>query len=97
MFTITVKDDGEIVLSGRLDASQVEIADAVFNRINATTRVNFHDLDYISSAGLGILLKTQKRLGSTGQFLVLFNMNKLVRDVFRIARFDLVFRIEDTP
>ena len=97
MFSITVKDDGEIVLSGRLDASQVEIADTVFDRVSATTRVNFSGLDYISSAGLGILLKTQKRLGQSGHFLILSNMNKLVRDVFRIARFDLVFRIEETP
>jgi anti-sigma B factor antagonist len=95
MFAITVKDDGEIALSGRFDASQVEIADAIFDRVNATTRVNFRALDYISSAGLGILLKTQKRLGASGQFLVLTNMNKMVRDVFRIARFDLVFRIEE--
>lgn len=97
MLSITVKDDGEIVLSGRLDASQVETADAIFDRVTTTTRVNFGGLDYISSAGLGVLLKTQKRLSQSGHFLVLTNMNKLVRDVFRIARFDLVFRIEETP
>jgi anti-anti-sigma factor len=97
MLSITVKDDGEILLSGRLDASQVETADAIFDRVATTTRVNFGGLDYISSAGLGVLLKTQKRLSQSGHFLVLTNMNKLVRDVFRIARFDLVFRIEETP
>ena len=97
MFSITVKDDGEIVLSGRLDASQVEIAESVLDRVAATTRVNFNGLDYISSAGLGVLLKTQKRLSQSGHFLILTSMNKLVRDVFRIARFDLVFRIEETP
>ena len=95
MFSITVKDDGEVMLAGRLDASQVDVADAVFSRLKMTTKVNFQGLDYISSAGLGILLKTQKRLGETGQGLVLTKMNKLVRDVFRIARFDLVFRIEE--
>ena len=97
MFSITVKDDGEIVLSGRLDASQVEIAESVLDRVATTTRVNFNGLDYISSAGLGVLLKTQKRLGQSGHFLILTSMNKMVRDVFRIARFDLVFRIEETP
>jgi anti-sigma B factor antagonist len=95
MFSITVKGDGEVMLAGRLDASQVDVADAVFSRLKTTTKVNFQGLDYISSAGLGILLKTQKRLGETGQGLVLTKMNKLVRDVFRIARFDLVFRIEE--
>jgi anti-anti-sigma factor len=95
MLAISVKDDGEVLLSGRFDASQVDTANAVFDRLTGTTRVNFRELDYISSAGLGILLKTQKRLSGTGNMLILTHMNKLVRDVFRIARFDVVFRIED--
>lgn len=95
MFSITVNDDGQVMIAGRLDASQVDVADAVFSRLTTTTRVNFQGLDYISSAGLGVLLKTQKRLGETGQSLILTKMNKLVRDVFRIARFDIVFRIEE--
>lgn len=92
MFSITVKD-GEIFLSGRFDASQVDDASAVFDEMTTTTTVNFKDLDYISSAGLGVLLKTQKRLREKGGGLVLTQMKKLVRDVFRIARFDLVFEI----
>ena len=71
------------------------MASEVLDQITETCRVNFKDLDYISSAGLGILLKTQKRLGASGKALILTNMNKLVRDVFRIARFDVVFTIED--
>jgi len=96
MLTVTVKEDGEIVLAGRFDASQVEVAREVFDRVNTTCRVNFQDLEYISSAGLGVLLKTQKRLSESGQSLILFRITKFVRDVFRIARFDLVFKIEDS-
>lgn len=95
MFSITVGDDGEIQLSGRFDASRVEQAEAIFNRVNSTCKVNFSDLQYISSAGLGVLLKTQKRLSASGHSLILIRMNKLVRDVFRIARFDLVFQIDE--
>jgi anti-sigma B factor antagonist len=94
MFTITTRENGEILLAGRFDASQVQQAEAVFDRVAGTSHVNFKDLDYISSAGLGVLLKTQKRLSESGQSLILTQMNKLIRDVFRIARFDLVFRIE---
>ncbi len=94
MFAINVSEDGEIQLAGRFDASQVERAESVFDRVNETRRVNFQNLEYISSAGLGVLLKTQKRLNETGQSLILVNMNKLIRDVFRIARFDLVFQID---
>lgn len=53
MFSITVGDDGEIHLAGRFDASRVEQAEAVFSRVNNTCRVNFSELQYISSAGLG--------------------------------------------
>ncbi len=95
MFSITLTDASEILLAGRFDASQVEQANAVFDHVSGSCRVNFRDLDYISSAGLGVLLKTQKRLGETGNTLILTNMNKLVRDVFRIARFDIVFPIEE--
>ncbi len=95
MFSASISDEGEVVLAGRFDAAQVDAASEVFDRLTSTTRVNFERLDYISSAGLGILLKTQRRLRESGQGLVLVKMNKLVRDVFRVARFDLVFTIED--
>jgi len=95
MFTITQREDGEIVLTGRFDASRVAEADAVLDRVTTTSRVDMKNLDYISSLGLGILLKTQKRLKTTGNELSLTHMNKLIRDVFRIARFDTIFRIEE--
>jgi len=95
MFTITQKEDGEIVLTGRFDASRVAEADAVLDQVKTTCRVNMKDLDYISSLGLGILLKTQKRLKTNGNELILTHMIKLIRDVFRIARFDTIFKIEE--
>ena len=95
MFSITRGEGGEVVLGGRFDASRVDEANVVFDQLEATTRVNFAPLEYISSAGLGVLLKTQKRLAVEGQALILYNMNKLIRDVFRIARFDIIFTIEE--
>jgi anti-sigma B factor antagonist len=95
MFTITTTEQGEVLLSGRFDASQVEQADAALSKLQTTTRVNCAGLVYISSAGIGILLKAQKRLSQSGHMLVLTHMNKLVRDIFRIARLEIVFRIEE--
>ncbi len=93
MFRISREDNGTIVLEGRLDASQVDAAAAVLDSVTSSCTVDFKGLDYISSAGLGILLKTQKRLSATNQALTLTNMNKMIRDVFHIARFDLLFTI----
>ncbi len=94
MFTISRSDANTVQLEGRLDASQVETAARILDTIDTSTVIDFAKLDYISSAGLGILLKTQKRLSSGGHNLKLVNMNKMIRDVFKIARFDLIFTIE---
>ena len=94
MFECKIADDGQILLSGRLDASQSEQAKKEFDKITKSSVVNFKDLEYISSAGLGVLFATQKRLKDAGQGLKLVNMNQHIRDVFRYARFDLIFEIE---
>ena len=94
MFSISVNDNGIIVLTGRFDAAQVDRAREVFSGLEASAVVDFRDLDYISSAGLGVLLATQQRLKKVGKAIKLINMNRMVRDVFKIARFDLIFEIE---
>jgi anti-sigma B factor antagonist len=94
MFSISVNDKGIIVLTGRFDAAQVDKAREVFSGLDASAVVDFKDLDYISSAGLGVLLATQQRLKRGGKAVKLVNMNRMVRDVFKIARFDLIFEIE---
>lgn len=94
MFEIYFNENQEIILQGRFDASQVERATELFERINKITKVDFTDLDYISSAGLSVLLKTQKRLMSNGHELIIKNLNKHIREIFKYAGFDLLFRIE---
>ncbi len=93
MFDATIPEEGRILLSGRFDAAQVEKARAVFDLVKSSTVVDFGGLDYISSAGLGILLMTQRRLKESGTGLKLINMNKHIRDVFQYAGFDKIFEI----
>jgi len=94
MFQIEIKQSGEIVLAGRLDAAQAETAKKTFNTIQTTVSVNFKELEYISSAGLGVLLMTQKRLGEAGHSLKLKHLRKHIRDVFAFSGFDQIFEIE---
>lgn len=92
MLTIERGEGGEILLRGRWDASQTEMAQAFFTSVAGPSVVDFAGLEYISSAGLGVLLLAQRRLTASGG-LKLVNMNHHVRDVFRYAGLDKVFEI----
>jgi len=93
MFDIILRSKTEILLKGRLDASQAEKAKETFVKVAETCVVDFQDLEYISSAGMGILLMTQKRLSEKGNSLKFINVNKHIRDIFRYAGFDRIFEI----
>ena len=94
MFDISINEQGNVILSGRFDAAQVDKAKEVFDQVNESCTVDFIDLEYVASAGLGVLLMTQKRLMSNGKGLKLINMNKHIGDVFKYAGFDQIFKIE---
>jgi anti-anti-sigma factor len=94
MFEIKREENGTITLHGRLDASQVDGARAVFDKVSESCRVDFEQLSYISSAGLGLLFGTQKRLVDGGGGLTLVNLSPHIREIFQIAGFDNIFEIE---
>ena len=94
MFDSKIMENGEIVFYGRLDASHVEKANSVLQPITTSRTINFKELEYISSAGLGVLLSNQKRLLSLGYGLKLINLNKHIRDIFMLTGFDKIFNIE---
>ena len=54
-------------------------------------------LEYISSAGLGVLLKTQKRLLASGGKLRLTGVSRHLLDIFSYSGFDQIFEIEPAP
>jgi len=94
MFEIKIGEQSTIQIIGRFDASQTELAKNIFKDITKTTKVDFENLNYISSAGLGVLLMTQKRLKGNEYELILINLNNHIKEVFRYAGFDMIFRIE---
>jgi anti-sigma B factor antagonist len=93
MFDASVAPDGRILFSGRLDASQVEAAREVLASVTGSCTLDFSELEYISSLGLGVLLEAQKRLSERGCMLTVTNLNDHIADLFRLAGFDLVFDI----
>ena len=93
MFDIREGSNHELILTGRFDAAQAEKAKSVFLSLSEGKTVDFAQLDYISSAGLGVLLAAQKRLSERGQALKLINVNSHIKDVFHFSGFDQIFEI----
>jgi anti-anti-sigma factor len=94
MFEIDYAASGEIICSGRLDAAQSSKAEAFLGRLDTSHTLDFERLEYISSAGLAILLKTQKRLSESGAAIKIINVNKHIYDIFRYSGFNAIFEIE---
>jgi len=97
MLTIDYGNDGAVIATGRLDASQAPSAQAFLDRVQGTVTLDLSGLDYISSAGLGVLLKTQKRLMAAGGRLRLAGVRPHLRDIFVYSGFDKLFEIEAAP
>jgi anti-anti-sigma factor len=55
--------------------------------------IDFTALDYISSAGLRVILGAAKRLSGAGSALRLFGLNESVREVFQISGFTTIFAV----
>jgi anti-sigma B factor antagonist len=97
MLRIDVGDAGQVRFVGRLDAVQAPGAQSVLDGLSGAVTIDCGELEYISSAGLGVLLKTHKRLASADGGLRLVAMRHHVRDIFKYSGFDRIFQIESDP
>lgn len=94
MLTIENGLNGVVVLVGRLDSAQSAAAQSFLDRLQGPVTIDCRGLEYISSAGLGALLKTQKRLLASAGKLRLVGLNRHLLDIFQYSGFDQIFEIE---
>lgn len=94
MLAIENGPPGVVVISGRLDAAQSAAAQAFLDGVQGPAVLDCSRLEYISSAGLGVLLKTQKRLMASGGKLRLTGLSRHLRDIFQYSGFDRIFEID---
>ncbi len=76
-----------------------QLEEKIFAAINNNSKkmiVDFEDLDYISSAGLRVIVKTAKNLKRSEGKVVLCSMQDYVKEVFEIAGFDAFLIIVST-
>ncbi len=97
---ISVKNTNEVkvlAFEGRLDTQTSPDAQQQLTRLieegGTKILVNLEKLDYISSAGLRILLIVVKQLKTTDGELRICSLNEVVKEVFDISGFDMILPI----
>jgi anti-anti-sigma factor len=79
----------EVSLEGRLDtgtSAQLEAAlEHLFDNRPRAIQINMGELDYISSVGLGLVLKTAKRMKELNGRFALSNLRPHIKKVFDVA------------
>ena len=85
-----------IALEGRLDTTTApELENELKVSLNGVTELilDFEKLDYISSAGLRVLLSAQKIMTKQGSMKII-HVNEMVMEVFEVTGFADILTIE---
>ena len=97
---ITTRTQGEatiVAIAGSLDSVTSPKAQQTLDEILAggghKLAVDFSALDYISSAGLRVLLGVAKKVSAKGGALRTFGLNQTVREVFDISGFSAILAV----
>lgn len=97
--TQTLSNNDQVLsICGRIDtitSNQLseEIDKAMINKFEKLI-LDFREVDYISSAGLRIIIVAQKKITAGGKKLELTNMNETVKNVFDITGFSQILNIK---
>ena len=96
---ITNNKDGNtltVLIEGRLDTSTApELESNLRDSLDGVAALNLdlEKLEYISSAGLRVLLAAQKIMNKQGEMKIL-HVSEAVREIFEITGFDAILTIE---
>ncbi len=97
---ITTRKQGDasiVAIVGKLDSATSPKAQQALDEIVSggarKLAVDFSKLDYISSAGLRVLLSIARKLKVTGGTLRTFGHNETVREVFDISGFSTILAV----
>jgi len=95
MDILQTEAQGVIILApdGRLDSNSAPSLEQAIDKIGSGSDghhllLDFSKVEYISSAGLRVVLKTVKERQSASKSFAVSNMQEHVREVFEISGFD---------
>ena len=85
-----------MAVEGRIDTITSQILDKQINdelgKLTSLT-IDFSDVEYISSAGLRVLISAQKKLDGDASMRIV-NVSDVVNEIFTMSGFDKILKIE---
>ncbi|UCH93026.1 MAG: STAS domain-containing protein [Candidatus Aminicenantes bacterium] len=97
---IRVANEGEkttVYLSGSIDIPGAETLKKTFNQIAENNPrevcIDFDDVNFIGSSGIGKLLLFYKKFTSKGGKVQILNLNKEIKALFKAIKLDKLFNI----
>ena len=85
-----------VALSGRLDTTTAPQLEAEIKASVAgveTLMLDFAGLEYLSSAGLRVILQAQKTMNKQGE-MIIKNVNETINEIFEVTGFVDILTIE---
>ena len=85
-------------LTGSLDTeSAPDVEDIIEGKIAAVESIlfDFYNLEYVSSAGLRVLLDTQKTMNETNKSMKIVGANEVIMEVFEMTGFIDIMDVEE--
>jgi anti-sigma B factor antagonist len=77
-----------------MDTLTIPDLEDVLRSVDQSIVLDLSDVDYINSAGLGLLLGTHQRLTSNGHALTIANVTDYVRELLQITGLDRMLTLK---
>lgn len=92
--------DLTVNVEGRIDTiTSQELEESLNTEIDNVTSLtfDFSNLEYISSAGLRVLIATQKKMKENNVPMTITHVNDIINEIFRMSGFDKILEIKWIP
>jgi anti-anti-sigma factor len=85
-------DAGTLCLAGRITTENAPMLLRELDKAGKTLVVDFSGVSFMGSAGLSVLLATQKRLSGNGQQIFLCEVPDPIKNLFHLAGLETLFK-----
>jgi anti-anti-sigma factor len=85
-------ESGALCLAGRITSETAQPLRRELDKVHKTLVIDFSRISFMGSAGLAVLLATQKRLSKNGQHIFLCEVPDPIKTLFQMAGMERLFR-----